>query len=1093
MNNYSGYVSLHNHTEIGSLLDSINRVPDLFKRAKEINHNALAITEHGTMSSHYDCWKESKKTGVKLLVGEEFYFTDDMSSKKNYHLVLIAKNHNGYKNILRLNYESFKNPSIGYMGKATPRITWEHLEKYHDDIFCLTACSNGLIAKTLITEQDEKLGDCYIDRLHGLFQDRFFLEMQPHSLYALNKDGKEVNQIKLNNMMLRKSYEKGIPYVITCDSHYSNQEQAKYHDQLLAIKDHKAFDDPERFRYGVQDMYLKSTDEIINFFGTDIAFEGMRNTVKIADACEEASYLEAHGPILPKFPVQDEDDYDSFIDWKKDNASTLDEDKAYLRYLCTENFKAKTADFPLEKKKEYWERLKTETAILEDKDFSSYMLIVADYINWAKKNMPTGPGRGSVAGSLTAYLLGISQIDPIKYDLLFERFHNKQKTSYPDIDADFAEPDKVKDYLKNKYGEDKVASISNWSGLTPKVLVKDIARSLELGGSKSSAFKIANFITSVMPDADTIEEALETDTFKDYMDKYPEILDTAKNLQNLTRNFSVHAAGVVISDKPLYEITPLRIEHKTGITATQWEKKRCEDNGLIKMDLLGLETLNVIAETVRLIKEQHNVNVNIDSIPLDDKEVYKMIGKGDVAGVFQLEASLAPLCQKIKPKNIEGISAINALGRPSCQPSVRKSYINRVLGEEDVTYEHPNLERALKKTYGIMLYEESAMFIAQDVAGWDLNDADNLRKITKLKGSNPKLVLDTKAKFIKDSMKFSNINYEFADYLWESYLAPLGAYGFNKSHSIAYSHISYQTAWLRCHYPTEFMCALLNSQDPNSDKVQDYIQECSKMKIKIMPPNILKSGSKYTIIAPSTISTGLAAVKGVGETALESIINSRPYYDLQTFFAKIDNRVVNKRVIQALAKAGAFDALDASRKDIHDNYDSFRKKIAKELEKLDENVDGYWENISNINIGENKSDNWTRKELLLAEKESLGRTISGGLHEIFPGFFKEQSESVFYLNQMSTTKKGTRVKIEVIVNNFLKEYIIKNGPNAGDKFGKYSIEDVYGNISELTLWAKEYEKYKNILIPGTPIKAICTVSEYMDNKSLSLVGIERKI
>ncbi len=777
------FVSLHNHTELGSPLDGMNDVEDLFIRAKEVDHPGVAVTDHGTMTAIFDAWKASKKHGVKLIPGMEAYFTPDLADKKNYHLVLLAQNEVGYRNILRLNYEAYRNQVSGYMGKQTPRLSWEHIEQFNQGVIALTACSNGLIAKTLITEENEQEALCYLDRFNAIFKDRFFLEIQPHDLQATGKNGKEVNQRKLNEAMIRLSHDKKIPYVITCDAHYRDKDHAKYHDFMLAIKDKKPVNDPDRFRYGVQDMYLKTYEEITSFFGPDIAKKGMENSIKILNSCDNPTYIEPKGAILPKFPIQQEKDYQKFKSWSAKACPDVEEDKSYLRYRCMMGFKEKLVDLTDDQKREYWDRVKKELNVLEEKNFSSYMLIVADFINWAKdQKMPTGPARGSAAGSIVAYLTGITTVDPIKYDLLFERFQNKEKKSFPDIDSDFADPAKVKEYLKEKYGAEKVASISNWSTLSPKVIIKDVARSLELGGDKSEAFKIANHLTSIMPDSETVEQAMkESKEFAAYMKKYPELYENACKLQGLTRNWSVHAAGVVISDRPLYEVAPLRIDAESGLVVTQWEKTRCEDNGLIKMDLLGLNTLNVIDDAFRIIKENKGEEIEIDNIPLGDTDTFKMIGRGETAGVFQLESSLTPLCMKIKPRNIEEISDINALGRPSCSPDQRNDYINRKLGVEDIEYIHPKMENSLKKTYGVSLYEEGMMTIAKDCAGWDLNQADALRKITKLKGKDPDLVLKTEANFIADCMKVSGMKYEEAKRIWDEQIEPFGLYGFNRS------------------------------------------------------------------------------------------------------------------------------------------------------------------------------------------------------------------------------------------------------------------------------------------------------------------------
>ncbi len=1075
------FVSLHNHTELGSPMDGMNDTYELFKYAKQIDHPAIAITDHGSLAAHYDAWKASQKTGVKLIPGCEFYFTDDLTTKRNAHMVLLPKTELGYKTILRLNFEAFKNQSLGYMGKRTPRISWEHIEQFNQDIFCLTACSNGLLSKILIADNDEEKATCYMKRLQSIFQDRLFLEIQPHALKT--EDGK-VDQVRLNQTLMRLGHDNKIPYVVTCDAHYLDRDHAKYHDMMLAIKDKKAVDDPDRFKYGVEEMYLKTHEEIVDFFGKEVADTAMQNSLKIAEACQEPTYLSPKGPLLPKFPVKDEPSYSEFSKWKENNQQDLEEDKSYLRYKCIEGFNLKLSNLNQEDKKKYWNRILTELSVLEFRNFSSYMLIVADYINWAKENsISTGPARGSAAGSLVAYLVGITSIDPLKYDLVFERFHNKEKKSFPDIDSDFSDPGRVKDYIRQKYGEDRVASISNLSTTTPKVIIKDVARSLRLGGDKSSAFKISNAITAIMPDTKTIEEAVESSKqFADYMKRYPALYENSLKLQNLTRNWSVHAAGIVISDRPLYEVVPLRIDDKTGQVVTQWEKTRCEENGLIKMDLLGLKTLNVIDDTFRMIKQSTGENLTIDQIPLDDPETFKMISRGETAGVFQLEASLTPLCLKIKPDNVSVISDINALGRPSCNAEQRQSYIRRRFGVEQIKYRHKKLENSLKKTYGISLYEEAMMTLAKDCAGWDLNKSDNLRKITKLKGKDPDLVLKTEAEFIKDCMSYSKMTYQEASDIWEHEILPYGLYGFNRSHSLAYSHISVQTAWLKKHHPAQFMCALINSEDPNSDKVLEYLTECKKMGIKILPPDINNSGGQYRVIQDNNIVTGLTAVKGVGPTAIEEIEKCQPFTNLFDFFVRTNGRTIQKTVIQSLSKAGAFDSFSRTRKDIFDNYAKYRTKAnnAAKQEK----------DISKIELPKEQEE-WTRSEILMNEKEVLGRTLSGNLHEVYKNFFRMDSSLVTPLGKISSLPVKTKIKVEVILNSMIKEFTIKKGKNIGKKFAKYAIEDVHGNLGELTVWNDQYEKYRLMFKDGTPIKAICVVDEYLDQKSLSLATLEQ--
>lgn len=1107
------FVSLHNHTEQGSPLDGMNDVNLLFDKAKELEHPALAITDHGTMTAHYDAYKSSQRTGVKLIPGMEAYFAPDLTEKKSSHMVLVPKNENGYKNILRLNYEAYNNQASGYMGKMTPRISWEHIQKFNSDVFCLTACSNGLLSKDIVEDRLEKAED-NLTKLHGIFGDRLFLEIQPHALKT--EDGK-VDQVKLNDTLIGLSRKHNIPYVATCDAHYLDRDHAKYHDMMLAIKDKKPLSDPNRFRYGVQEMYLKPFNEITEFFGNLVGTIAMNNSLRIAAACEEPHYLKSRGAILPQFPVRYQPDYLEFKIWWQENCEELPEDKAYLRFRCVSGFQEFTEDFSPEKKREYWNRVKYELSVLEMHNFSSYMLIVADYINWANNNeVIVGPARGSGAGSLVAFLIGITKVDPIKYNLLFERFHNKQKKSFPDIDSDFSHPDRVKSYIKEKYGKDYVAQISNWSTLSPKVVLKDVARSLEIGGDKSTAFEIANHLTSIMPDVDTIEEAISGNKeFAKFMDKYPEVKEHSIKLQNLTRQWSVHAAGVVIGDRPLYEMVPLRIgaeeDSSETVTATQWEKTRAEEFGLVKMDVLGLKTLIIISEALKYIESTTGKKIAIDEIPLDDPATYKMISKGDNLGVFQLESSLSPLCMKIKPTDVDTVAAINALGRPSCPPEQRKAYIQRRFGIDKVRYTHPSLERALKDTYGISLYEESMMSIARDCAGWDLNEADNLRKLTKLKGKDPELALKTEANFIKGCMEHSGMTYEQAEEVWETEISSFSGYGFNKSHAISYSIISVQTAWLKCHYPTEFMCATLNLTDPNSDGAQEYLAECKRMGIRITPPDVNKGAENYKVIGDKTIATGFSAVKGIGPAAIPDLIANQPFDNLCDFILKGNiitckdedgtetstpalewletknplpktcklesHGFIGKAAMQSLAACGAFDAFGRTRKDMYDNFDSYRTKIKNAIKK--------GKTLTEEDLGREEEE-WDRKDLLFNEREVMGRTLSGDTHEIFKGFFKGGADTMKF-KDLKFMKVGSRVKVEAIVKTLSKEFKIKNGKNIGRKFGKYLIEDLEGNTTGLTLWTEDYEKYVSNFKDGIPFKAICQVGEYMDEKSLNLV------
>ena len=498
------------------------------------------------------------------------------------------------------------------------------------------------------------------------------------------------------------------------------------------------------------------------------------------------------------------------------------------------------------------------------------------------------------------------------------------------------------------------------------------------------------------------------------------------------------------------------------------------------MDILGLKTLTVIDNVFNIIKETKDIKISIDDIPIDDKKTFDMISNGDNIGVFQLESSLSPICRKVKPKNVTMVSDINALGRPSCSPQDRRNYTKRRLGLEPSSFRHDSLKNALGDTYGVSLYEEGMMAIAKDCAGWDLNKADALRKITKLKGKDPELVLKTEANFLKDCMEKTGMRYEDALDIWNNEIIPFGKYGFNKSHSILYSHISVYTAWLKCHYPVEFMCGLLNSEDPNGDKAKEYLQECKRLNINILPPSVNDSSFGYKVLGDSEIVSGFTCMKGVGEKAINDILEHQPFSCFQDFLARTTGRVVNKTVIQSLAKAGSLDSFGRKRKDMHDNYAKYRTKVSSAVKKGKDACD--------VELPDSNEE-WEFKELLKNEYEVLGRTLSGDAHQMYEGFFSNSS-IVTKLNRIPEKQKGDKVRIEGILKSLIKEFKIKNGKNIGKKFAKYQIEDLDGNSTGLTIWAGDYAKLKGYLIEGSPFKAICKVNEYLGQKDLSLVKLE---
>lgn len=1095
------FISFHNHTAAGSLLDAMVSTRELIGRAKDLGQSSIAITDHGSIFSIYDAFKICKETGTKLIPGNEFYFVhdpDDEEERGNKHLVLIARNEIGWRNILKLNYIAWQRPKTIFM-KQYPRITWQDIEQYNEGIIALTACSSGIISRHIMHNDMDK-AHCHVAKLKSIFGDNLFLEVQPHSLKTEN--GK-VDQVRVNETMFQLCKEYDLKPIATCDAHYLDANDAVYHDMLLAIKDKKPISDPDRHRYSVNEFYLKPGKAIIEFFGSARGAELIRNAQLINARCENPVYLEPKGAKLPQFPVSDAADYAEFKAWKEKNIkSNIAEDAAYLRYKTSIGFQKMFEHLEPEQVDEYYQRLKSELKILEEKSFSSYMLIVADYIDWAKKNdIMVGPARGSAAGSLVSNLIGITSVDPIKHKLLFARFINKYKKAYPDIDVDFSMPDKVKEYLKKKYGEKRVASISNVAVMSPKVVVKDVARSLELGGKeddseelkKSEAFRIANNITKVMPDvAETVQEAMTiSKEFAAFMAKYPELYKHCTRLQNIERQYGVHAAGVIIANDDLDEIAPLRCD-KEGNLILAWEKERAEENGFIKFDLLGLITLSVIDDTIKTIKKVSGKDIKLEEIPLEDQEVFKDISKGATKCVFQLEASLTPLCKAIKPKSIDDIAVITALGRPAVPQEQRRAYIERRFGKSPIELLHPRMANCTKDTYGELIFEEQLMELAHDIAGWELDKADNLRKITKMKEKGKELVAKTEGEFLSDSIK-NGIDEESAQNIW-NVIAGWSGYGFNRSHAVAYSYLSYYTAWFKHYYPTEFMCAIINSENPNSDKVQEYKQAAREMGIEISAPDINASGIKYEVSGKDKIVTGLLAIKGIGDGAIEYMIANRPYNSFPEFIMKStgtkgNRSPITKTVIESLAKAGCFDVLGVTRKFVLEYWSDVKVKVSAAVKKSIKNNTNI--DLANLINEFDMHEEYSKRQILKNEMEVIGHYLSGDHNDVYSGFFKN-SPDIIRLADVNQISSGQIVKIEAVIKVKSKELKIKNkkSKSFGRSFAKYLLEDTNGSTAELTLWPDHYEKLRTLLIDGTPIRALCEVNEYMDSKSLVLRQVE---
>lgn len=788
------FVSLHNHTQY-SILSALSLPKDLFNKAKELNQPAIAVTDHGSFAGLWESYKVSKETGVKLIAGIEIYFQHELgSSEKFKHLTLLAKNAVGYRNLLTLNKFAYDQGfKVSKTKKVYPIVTWDLLEKYSEGVICLTGCGSGIIAQAIMKKDNTAEG--YLSKLINIYgRDNLGLEIQPNNhTHNGNYLKDEVNQNFINRQIINLGKTHNVRVVATTNSHYVNKENHATHDVLLAIGSRQPVYSGFRPKYSVPEFYVKSYEEVKSFFARnyteEVAEEFCSNSIYFANLCEDPAWIDPKysnpsGKELPEFPVKDEPDYQEFLTWKSqqtDDLQKLDEDKLFLRFHC-ENELAKL-QLPEDKLSVYKNRLQEEYDVLEYHGFSSYMLIVADFLNWARKNdISVGPGRGSVGGSLVAYLIDIHQADPIKYNLIFARFHNKEKTSYPDIDNDISPKgrERVIQYVKDKYGEDCVANVSNINTITPKVYARDVARACELGGSKEAAVKLGTDLADLFHAEDkfTNKSVFEKNAiFKEYAKRYNQLTDHI-DIGGKYRAWSTHAAGVIISQRSLVGLVPLRRD-KDGLLALEYDKDKAEENGLVKIDFLGLSTLDLIDQVKQLIKEAGKDVPNIDFEDPDPK-AYELLTSGETFGVFQLGTSTGTmdLCRKIHPNKIEDISHINALARPSAK-DIREKFTQTRDGNLDVAMLHPSLERAFGATYGFGLYEESLMYLAQDVAGWNLHGADRLRKLTKEKGKNPKKAAAWRLEFIQGAVA-NNIDEAMATLIWDDVVEKFSGYGFNK-------------------------------------------------------------------------------------------------------------------------------------------------------------------------------------------------------------------------------------------------------------------------------------------------------------------------
>ena len=1071
------FVSLHNRSCF-SILTALPSPKDYMVRAKELDQSAVAITDLGTLAGVWDALKASREVGIKLIIGAEFYFTNERSKPepKMRFVVLIAKSAIGYKNLLKLNREGFDS-SILQGKRIISVIDWELLKSHSEGVICLTGCGNGIVGSLINNKEFNKAEETML-KLSEIFVDDLGIEIQTHNLHKgeTHYSG-SVDQIFTNNQLIRLATKHNLRIVPTTNSHYIKREDAEIHDVMLAIGSMQPVYSNARLKYDVSDLYLKSGDEVKEFFARgrseELVEQWCANSVYLANKCEvpdwiDPKYSNPTGKELPVFPVEKEADYGNFKNWvsRRKELQEMDEDKAYLRFRCNIAFFKKV---PTDKHKEYRERLKEEFDVIEFHGFSSYMLIVGDYIEWARKNnIRAGIGRGSAGGSLIAYLLDIHQSDPIKYGLIFARFHNKDKTAFPDIDSDFHPEGRilVQDYIRKKYGSENVAHVSNINTITPKVFARDIARSCELAGNRQDSVKLGDELSASIPkkigekEVRTYKEALDkSPLFSAYVEKYTK-LEKYSPICGAYRAWSTHAGGIIISKRPLAGLIPLR-KDKDNAIAIEFEKNAAEENGLIKMDILGIETLGIIDETYRLIKE---AGKPIPPDPPDfdeyDKETYDLISRGDTFCIFQLGTSSGTidLCRKVKPKTIDDISHINSLARPSAR-NIREDFVATKEGKMKVKLIHPSLQRAFGDTFGFGLYEESLMYLAQDVAGWTLHEADRLRKLTKEKGKNPKKALQWRSEFIADAKKNKNIDEKISIKIWDEIVEPFGGYGFPKAHSILYSLTAYHTAYLKAHYPIEFLLANLMSEtrsnteaaDQNIEKIK---QEIRNNNVKILPPDINKSDMTYKLQPDGSLLTGLDALKSVGNPSIQNILETRPFKSFHEFITKVDTRQVRSTTIQSLVSCGCLDSFGLTRKAMYLYCGDYRKRFRDWSKKHDPNTETFiydWPESSKVE--------WSKQELYALEKSFMGEGFACKKIEAYGGFFNKQSMAIKDVRLMKDKEAIPSMICEV---RDLYELLVKKETSKylGQPMMKATVEDAVGDQISLTIFPDNWKKTK---------------------------------
>jgi len=1041
--NNNQFTHLHLHTEY-SLLDGANKIKLLAKTLKEQGVKSVAITDHGNMFGAIDFYKTMNAEGIKPIIGMEAYLhnQDDLSDKttrQRFHLCLYAKNMTGYKNLMYLSSQSYIHGFYYY-----PRINKKLLKEHSEGVICSSACLQGEVNWHLNTnsERNRKFGAKGYERAKEIaleykeiFGDDFYLELMRHGIN---------DQLFIDEQLIKLSLETGIKIIATNDTHYLRQEEADAHEAFMCIAMNKEFDDPNRLRHSVHEFYLKSPQEMAKLY-EDIP-EAISNTQEIVDKCNLE--LDLGHPTPPKFKFTKE--------YAKAEGLDFENDDEYFEYKCKEGLKERLKNVPKSEHERYIKRLEREIDIINTMKFPGYMLIVWDFTREAKKRgIPVGPGRGSAAGSLVAYSLKITDIDPLKYDLLFERFLNPERVSMPDIDMDFcqARRGEIINYVVEKYGRYNVAQVITFGKLLAKGVIRDTAR--VLGMPYAEADRMAKLIPDEL--GITLQKAYEKEPkLKELIEKdsaAARVWKFALSLEGLNRNAGMHAAGVVLSNEELWHKTPLYKPSGEEHLVTQYSLKYLEDVDLIKFDFLGLKTLTVIDNALKLVKKRYNKEIDFSTIDVNDPKIYELIQSGNTLGLFQIESSgMQQLNERLKPTTFEDIIAVLALYRPGPMESgMLDDFIERKHGRAPITYMFDELEPILKPTYGVIVYQEQVMQIVQTIGGFSLGGADVVRRAM---GKKIKSEMDRLKGEFADGAQKKGFDRKKAEELFDL-IVKFAGYGFNKSHSAAYAMITFQTSYLKAYYPQEFMAALLTSEQDNTDKIVKYVDEVKRLGIKLLPPDVKRSYIEFSAISDGNdkaILFGLGAIKGVGGKAIESIIearNEKQFESLSDFLSRVDTQKVNKKVLESLIKSGSFDSFGYSRRALLDHIEhivSAGAECARAKKMAENSLFGDSAEMVTARVEITNMPEFELKDILDLEKETMGFYVSG--HPL--DSYREEIGKIPHTlsSEVDSIADGSKAlfigKVEDITTKISKK---------GNKFGIINIMDFHGNI-ELTVFEK---------------------------------------